>query len=108
MKDGLNVDFDLFLDGSNPEALDRRPVATCRFAQNVATPDPLFAHVPSRRSLKEPFDITRAVPDAALAFIVSAAIHGAVTSTKNEQVYFDEMRILSREALRIEIKTPRI
>ena len=107
LQDGLNVDFDLFPNGSDPNALDTRPVAICRFAQSVAAPDPLFAHVPNRRSLKVPFDITRAVPDAALASIYSAAIHGSVTSTTNAQVDIDEMRILSREALRIEIETPR-
>jgi len=106
LQDGLAVEFDLFPEGSDPDALNARPVAICRFAPTQQVPDPLFAHVPRRRSLKEPFDLARPVPDAALPPLVAAAIHGSLAGATNAEVDIAEMRALSREALRIEIETP--
>ncbi len=107
LQDGQEVQFDLFPDGSDPRSLDTRPVAICRFAPTDAAPDPLFDLVPQRRSLKEPFDTTRPVPDTALTAIAAAAIHGSVTGTTNTDADIAEMRLLSHDALRIEIETPR-
>ncbi|MCR8828013.1 Acg family FMN-binding oxidoreductase [Pseudosulfitobacter koreensis] len=107
LQDGRHVQFDLFPDGSDAQSLDTRPVAICRFAPTDAAPDPLFAHVPQRRSLKEPFDMTRPVPDAALTAIAAAALHGTTVGTTNSEADLAELRPFSHEALRIEIETPR-
>ncbi len=105
LEDGLAVDLDLFPDGSDPERLDRRPVAVCRFTPTDAPRDPLFAHVLNRRSLKEPYDTARPVAQAGLDRIVAAAqtvpAGGSVAYT--DIAWF---RQLTREALIIEIETP--
>ncbi len=107
LEDGLAVSFDLFPDGADAAALDGRPVAVCRFAPTGAAPDPLFAQVLHRRSLKEPFDETRPVPDSALPPLIAAAIHGTRVGASVAPDSIAEMRALSHEALRIEIETPR-
>lgn len=55
---GLAMEMDLFPDGEDG------PVAACRLV-NGATPEPLFAHVMSRRSHKEAFDPTPVTKAAA-------------------------------------------
>jgi hypothetical protein len=66
LEDGFAVETELFPDGADPERLDGRPVAVCRFNPEGAMSDPLFAHVLNRRTLKEPFDTGRTVADADL------------------------------------------
>lgn len=106
LEDGLAVSFELFPNGSDPDALDERPVAICRFEPTGAATDPLFAQVPHRRSLKEPYDLARPVPDAAMATIREAGIHGTLVEGTNDPDTVASLRALSREALRIEIETP--
>ncbi|NRA99244.1 MAG: twin-arginine translocation pathway signal protein [Rhodobacteraceae bacterium] len=102
---GYGVDVALFPEGSDPERLDARPVAVCKFTEGQGTADPLFAHVPNRRSLKEPYDVTRPVDEDILARIVSAAQTTASSGTV-KPADIAEFRELSHEALRIEIETP--
>ncbi|TNF59115.1 MAG: twin-arginine translocation pathway signal protein, partial [Rhodobacteraceae bacterium] len=73
LQDGLAVETEVFPDGADPERLDARPVALFRFRPTDAAPDPLFAHVPHRRTLKEPFDIARPVPQEVLERVLAAA-----------------------------------
>ncbi len=107
LEDGLAVDTELFPEGSDPDALDTRPVAVCRFRPSDTGPDALFAQVPHRRSLKEPFDTTRPLQAAELQTLEAAAIHGTMVGTTIAESDITELRALSREALRIEIETPR-
>ena len=83
-----------------------------RFSRTVfvedqsVVPDPLFAFILDRRSTKEPYDMARAVPEAALikaGTSVRNARFGA--SVAPDDIAF--WRELSHEALRIEIVTPR-
>ena len=104
-QDGFGVDLDLFPDGAAPTALDQRPVALARFTPEAGAPDPLFAHVMARRSLKEPFDTTRLVARTPLDTVLDAAQRTAVAGS----VQADDiarLRALSHAALRIEIETP--
>ena len=105
LQDGYAVDMDLFPDGSDASSLDSRPVARCRFTPTSAAQDPLFAFVPDRRSLKEPYDTARPVSQAQLDRIVAAAqsVPAGGSVTEQDIAYFRE---LSREALIIEIETP--
>lgn len=107
LEDGLAVAFDLFPEGADAAALDGRPVAVCRFADTDAARDPLFAQVPHRRSLKEPFDTARPVRAEALAPLIAAAVNGSAVAGSVDAASIAEMRALSRDALRIEIETPR-
>ncbi|WP_255449633.1 Acg family FMN-binding oxidoreductase [Shimia ponticola] len=107
LADGYEARVDLFPNGSDDAALDQRPVARVRFAATDAAPDPLFAHVPARRSLKEPFDMTRGVEADKLAALEAAVLPGTEIGTSNEEGFVEEFRALTREALRIELVTPR-
>ena len=105
LEDGHDVEMAVFPDGSDPERLDARPVARCRFVKTEAARDPLFAHVMERRSLKEPFDVTRPVDQASLDRILAAAqVTDVAGSVEPENIA--ALRELSHEALRIEIETP--
>ncbi|MBV7409043.1 twin-arginine translocation pathway signal protein [Maritimibacter sp. DP1N21-5] len=103
---GYGVDLDLFPDGEDPDGLDHRRVAVARFFEGAGTPEPdLFGQVMHRRSLKEPFDTDRPVDQATLDAVLSVATRTTVAGS----VAADDiaaLRVLSHEALRIEIETP--
>lgn len=105
LEDGYAVETTLFPKGSDPERLDRRPVATCRFSPTDAPRDPLFAHVPNRRSLKEPYDTARPVAQAQLDRIVAAA-RAVPAGGSVEAPDIAWLRTLTHEALLLEIETP--
>jgi len=107
-EDGHRAETVLFPEGSDPAALDRRPVARIILTADPALArDPLFAHVPLRRSNKEPYDLTRTLtPD--LLNPLAQSIRGPARF--GGTVDADEvasLRALTREALRIEVETPR-
>ncbi|WP_299627840.1 twin-arginine translocation pathway signal protein [uncultured Tateyamaria sp.] len=103
--DGYGVELDLFPDGEDPTGLDSRRVAVARFTQAGAAPDPLFAHVMDRRSLKEPFDTEAPVDPGALDAVLAVAQRTRVAGSVAAQD-IATYREISREALRIEIETP--
>ena len=103
---GVRVDTTLFPEGEDAAGLDTRPIARARFiADSAVSADLLWAHVPDRRSLKEPFDTDRSVPPAALQAILAAGrthpIGGTIDPTE-----VAHWRRLSGEALMIELETP--
>ncbi len=104
-EDGVAMTADLFPEGSDAAALDGRPVAILRFDGAIA-PDPLFAHVLGRRSLKEPYDMTRPVAQATLDTVLAAARQTQVSGSV-DMTSIAELRAFTHEALRIEIETPR-
>ena len=104
--EGIAVELDLFPEGWSDAGLDTRPIAIATFSAGGAAADPLWPHVPVRRSNKEPFDTARPVSDADLATILGAGRTGARlggTVDPDEVAYW---RALSEEALLIEITTP--
>lgn len=104
-QDGYAVEITVFPEGEDATALDGRPVAQCRFIEGGAQPDPLFAQVPMRRSLKEPFDETRPVARAVLDQVLAVARDTRVAGSV-EPRDIAELRALSHAALRIEVETP--
>ncbi|WP_299023853.1 twin-arginine translocation pathway signal protein [uncultured Sulfitobacter sp.] len=104
-QDGIAMTAELFPEGSDAAALDNRPVAIMRF-EGKAEADPLFAQVLTRRSVKEPYDTERTVPSEALQAVLAAARQTRVDGNIDPD-HIVEMRALTREALRIEIETPR-
>ena len=106
-EDGYRVDLALFPEGEDPAALDDRPIARAVFtADPDVARDPLFAQVPHRRSLKEPYDLARPVSADTLATIRAAAMMTAVETTA-DPARVQELRDLSTEAFAIEFATPR-
>lgn len=105
LEEGIEVETEVFPEGADAARLDGRPVAICRFRQTGAAADPLFAHVPERRSLKEPYDLARPVPDATLETLRAAALQTRAGGT-NDPGAVAALRRLSYEALAIEVDTP--
>ncbi|MEP0519603.1 MAG: twin-arginine translocation pathway signal protein [Hyphomicrobiales bacterium] len=107
-EDGVAVSFDIFPEGEDAARLDGRPVAIATFAKaRGVAPDPLFAHVMERRSLKEPYDLTRPVSNGLLKTVSQSVRHGSSVGTTNEPAEVQALRELSNKALRIEVETPR-
>ena len=104
-EDGWTMETELFPDGTDEHELDQRPVAIMRFVEG-AVPDPLFRFASDRRSLKEPYDVTREVSETALNTILNASRTTRVAGHV-DAASIAEWRILTHEALRIEIETPR-
>jgi hypothetical protein len=107
-EDGYRVDLTLFPDGEDQTVLDGRPIARGIFHADPGMPrDPLFSSVLSRRSLKEPYDTNKPVEAALLQTLAASAVSGSrfggSVSTEDIASYRD----LTREALRIELETPR-
>lgn len=104
-QDGIGMTAELFPEGSDETALDTRPVAVLRF-KSGAEADPLFAFVPDRRSLKEPYDVTKDIPQSTLDAVLAAAVQTKVDGNVSQHS-IAELRALTHEALRIEVETPR-
>ena len=85
------LEFDLFPEG------EEGPVAFVRFREGAA-PDPLFVHIPHRRSCKEPFDAR--VPGADPSLLALADIH-------TDQALVEKLRKLTWDAWMIEATTHR-
>jgi hypothetical protein len=106
-EDGYRVDITPFPEGASPLALDSRPVARAVFtADPEVARDPLFAHVPARRSLKDPYDTTRPLPADAVDRIAELARPEGLFGGTVVPDEVAEWRALTREALRIEVETP--
>ena len=104
--DGQRVEITPFPEGYDDRALDARPVARAVFTPDPSvSPDPLFVHALDRRSNKEPFDTARPLPDGTLEKLAvgTTARFGGTLDPKEVA----DWRAFTREALRIEIETPR-
>lgn len=107
-QDGYRTEVELFPEGHSGADLDRRPVAIITLAEDERLkPDPLFAHVLERRSLKDPYDLQRPVADDSLSRITSASSSGMRVGADNSEDSVATLRKLTHEALEIEIDTPR-
>lgn len=105
-QEGYRAELDLFPEGSDVTALDQRPVANIKITKDDAIlPDPLFAHLPDRRSLKEAFDTTKPVTSDTLAQIQNAAIYSTM-GINNQTAQRDKLRQITHNAFDIELDTP--
>src|SRR5258708_494300 len=69
---GVSMEIVPFPEGLPAGRLDRRPIASLRFAATgTATKDPLFAAIPNRRSNKAPFDTARPVGKSVLDTLIA-------------------------------------
>ncbi|MEY1555801.1 twin-arginine translocation pathway signal protein [Yoonia sp. R2331] len=103
--DGYDVAVTLFPDGEDAAGLDDRPIARITFEQATPVVDPLFTHVMHRRSNKEPYDVSRAVPVVALARITAVGQQTQLGgSVSPDDIAF--WRELTTQALVTEIETP--
>ncbi|MDA0963353.1 MAG: twin-arginine translocation pathway signal protein [Proteobacteria bacterium] len=106
--DGYRVDLDLFPEGEDAAALDARPVAVARFTRGDARSEPaLFGQIFDRRSLKEPYDMTRAVGNEMLAQLAASVTRGSGVAATNDMDEVAALRDLTAQAFEIEFRTPR-
>ena len=104
-EDGYRAEIVLFPEGEPQPRLDERPVARIRLESDAAVPsDPLFAHVLSRRSNKEPYDTLRPVSSDALAIVAAAAQRSQVAHTGDPE-RVAALRVAAWDALYTEITT---
>jgi hypothetical protein len=107
-QDGYLTKTNPFPQGFDNTKLDGRPVAIVSFTKQPSVlPDPLFAHAAARRSTKQPFDLTRAVPDEVLQYLESVVNTNANVGTTNQHQLVAQLKQLSHQAMAIEMKTPR-
>jgi hypothetical protein len=104
-QDGIAMTADLFPEGSDAAALGARPVAILRF-DGAAQADPLFEFVLDRRSVKEPYDVSRDVARSTLDAVLAAAAQTRVAGSVSP-ASIAALRAITHDALRIEIETPR-
>jgi len=106
-QDGYDVNVELFPKGANSERLDQRPIFEARFDKSTTKiADPLFQHVLNRRSVKEPYDLQRAVENDKLERIAKAAT-GTTIGHANMVAKVQALRELTEQALMIEFETHR-
>lgn len=106
--DQYRVECTLFPDGEQADHLDKRPIARLRFvADATIAADPLFAHALDRRSLKEPYDQAKPVPQDILDALKGIGRHGHAIDASGQAEHVAALRALTHRALDIEIATPR-
>jgi hypothetical protein len=106
-EDGYHAALTPFPEGFDDQKLDRRPVAEVTFTkQQDLVKDVLFRQVLRRRSLKEPYDPGRPVPDRVLTRLASAAGKDLTVGVSNDIDHVKRLRRLTHEALALEIETP--
>jgi hypothetical protein len=106
-EEGYRLDTRLFPEGWDPARLDGRAIAVVRFVADASVArDPLFAHAGARRTLKDPFDVTRTVESGTLAAVLASVTAGSRAGGSVAAEDIAELRALTHEALRIEIETP--
>jgi hypothetical protein len=105
---GVSMEITPFPDGLPGERLDRRPIASLRFAANgTATKDPLFAAIPNRRSNKAPFDMARPVEKSALDVLTAHRSPQADIGTSVDTALVQRLRALTWDAWNTEFTTQR-
>ena len=107
-EDGQRAETEVFPQGSSAAALDDRPVARIRLTADPSVErDPLFAHVLARRSNKEPFALDRSIAPDLIDRLGAVVRTGTRFGGTVDPAAVATFRALTREALRIEIETPR-
>ncbi len=105
--DGYRPEIALFPDGPHDERVSAGPVAAVRLVPDAAAAaDPLFSQVLMRRSLKEPFDAERTVPDSVAQALIEDRLPGTAAVTLDPGRIAD-LRALAWEAHVIESTTAR-
>lgn len=103
---GFRADVTLFPDGSDAQRISAGPVAAVRLIPDAtATADPLFSQVLRRRSLKEPFDADRTVPESVAQALIEDQWPGAAITLDEGRIA--DLRALAWEAHVIESTTAR-
>jgi hypothetical protein len=105
-QEGYDTLIEPFPDGEDMATLDARPVARVRLVPASVAPDPLFAHVLSRRSNKEPYKPKDVPADTLQSLIDEAASYGQTSGGTGNTSLAARLRDLTWRAHQIEVMTP--
>jgi hypothetical protein len=105
---GVSMEIAPFPEGLPAERLDRRPIASLRFAASgTVTKDPLFAAIPNRRSNKQPFDTARSVENSVLDTLMAHRSPQVQIGTSGDAALVWRLRAQTWDAWSTEFKTQR-
>lgn len=105
---GQSLAVTLFPEGTPGDRLDNRPIARLRLERTEGlTADPLYAAIARRRSTKEPFDLSRTVPQEGMAALVADAEAFAPAAATADPRRVATIRDLVVRAIDIEMATER-
>lgn len=83
---GYRAEIAAFPGGEPYPRLDGRPIASVRLVPDITTPrDPLFAEILTRRTVHEPYDLTRPLGEAVTADLTRLS---ALPAGKNTSLFF--------------------
>ncbi|MFM2278581.1 MAG: hypothetical protein RLZZ444_812, partial [Pseudomonadota bacterium] len=102
---GYRSEIVLFPEGEPQPRLDQRMIADIRLVRDEsAKPDPLFAHVLTRRTNRTDYDIARPVSKASLDAIAGAARYFPARSAADDP-QCSKLRSLGWDAMQTEFRT---
>ena len=105
---GVSMEITPFPEGFSAERLDRRPIASLRFAATGAVAkDPLFVAIPNRRSNKAPFDTARPVEISVLDTLMAHRSPQAEIGTSVDAALVQRLRAQTWDAWNTEFMTQR-
>lgn len=108
---GYRTDIRLFPEGAFPaDTIDTRPVARIRLLEDAGVPrDPLFPQILKRHTNREPYDITRGIPAAALQAITESVQMYPVRfgfAGPDQPELLARQRAIAAAAWHVELTTP--
>lgn len=106
LEDGYRAEISGFPEGEDLKTLDRRPVATVRFAKDAGGRDPLFAQILQRRSNKEVYEPRDVANEALEALAAAGRLPGQTSSTTGNTPLAARLRELTWRAHVKEVTTP--
>ncbi len=108
LNNGHAAQITLFPEGQHPDQLDTRPIASLKLVKSDSLiKDDLFSYALQRHTNRNNHDMSRVVDNALLTQIEKAAHHDVITGSSGSGERLEALRILTRDALRTEILTPK-
>jgi len=104
---GYRAQIVLFPEGEPGEQLNAKPVAKLKLIEDFQiAPDPLFAHALHRRTNRNPYDTERSISQDDMTKITNVAGSSVSAGGVVQGQQLQDLRDLTREALRDEILDP--
>ena len=104
---GYRAEISLFPQGEDQTRLDARPIANLKLVgDSQAQKSDLFQHALSRHTNRNGYDMTLAINQEILKQIETSANPGVIAGTVGGGEALEELRALTRDAMRDEIMNP--
>ncbi len=104
---GHQAHIRMFPEGEPSDHLDQRPIAHLSLEKKTGlSVDPLFAQTLNRHTNREPYDTKRTISDNIMTTLKDAAADTVRVGTTNDGALLNDLRVLTKDALIAEIRTP--